>query len=97
MLASIAVGAWTAWHLGLRAGAIAFAVSLAALIAAGVIPGLSLAVYAIIAAWCAALYFLGPRLGAARAAGGASRAAGGAEGAALARAKRWALELLSRR
>jgi hypothetical protein len=90
MLASIAVGAWTAWHLGLRAGGIAFAVTLAALIVAGVVPGLTLAAYVVIAAWCAALYFLGPRLGAAR-------PPSGAEGAALARAKRWALGILSRR
>jgi hypothetical protein len=63
VIAALIIGAFTAWHLGLRAGAVAAAVSFAALIAASLVPGMSLTVYLLLGAWVAALYFLGPRLG----------------------------------
>lgn len=63
MIAALIIGAFTAWHLGLRAGAIAAAVSFAALVASTFVPGISLTVYVVLGAWVAGLYFLGPRLG----------------------------------
>ena len=62
MLAALVVGALTAWYLGLQAGIIAAGVTFVALIASAFIPGLTLAVYALVLAWCAALYFLGAKL-----------------------------------
>src|SRR5262245_12765996 len=50
MLAALIVGALTAWYLGLRAGVIAAAVTFAALVLAMFVPGLSLAVYALVIA-----------------------------------------------
>jgi len=61
MLAALIVGALTAWYLGLQAGVIAAVVTLGALIAAAFVPGLTMAVYALVLAWSAALYFLGAR------------------------------------
>lgn len=62
MLAALVVGALTAWYLGMRAGVIAAVATFAALIAAAFVPGLSLAVYALVIAWSAALYFLGAKI-----------------------------------
>jgi len=62
MLPALIVGALTAWYLGLRIGIIAAAVTFVALLAAAFIPGLSLAVYALVIAWSVALYFLGAKL-----------------------------------
>lgn len=62
MLPALIVGALTAWYLGMRAGVIAAAVTFAALLAAAFIPGLTLAVYALVLAWSGALYFLGAKL-----------------------------------
>jgi len=62
MLAALVVGALTAWYLGLQAGVIAAIVTVAALIASAFIPGLTVAVYALVLAWCAALYFLGAKI-----------------------------------
>lgn len=64
MLASIVVGVWTAIYLGTRAGVIAAAVTAAALFAAAIlpIPGVSIAVYILVVGWCAALYFVIPKL-----------------------------------
>ena len=64
MLAAVIVGALTAWYLGLRAGAIAAVATAGALIAAAFVPGLTLAVYALVIAWSAALYFLGAKISA---------------------------------
>ncbi len=61
MLAALIVGALTAWYLGVQAGVIAAVVTLGALIAAAFVPGLTMAVYALVLAWSAALYFLGAR------------------------------------
>lgn len=63
MLAALIIGAFTAWYLGLRAGVIAAAVSAVALLAAGIIPGMSLTVYLVLGGWVALLYFYGAKLG----------------------------------
>jgi hypothetical protein len=64
MLPALIVGALTAWYLGLRAGIIAAAVTAAALLVATFvpIPGITLAIYALVLAWCAAVYFLGAKI-----------------------------------
>lgn len=62
MLAALVVGALTAWYLGLQAGVIAAIITFVALLASAFIPGLTLAVYALVLAWSAALYFLGAKL-----------------------------------
>ncbi len=62
MLPALIVGALTAWYLGLRAGIIAAAATFAALMLAMFVPGLNLAVYGVVLVWCAALYFLGPKM-----------------------------------
>lgn len=70
MLPALIVGALTAVYLGLRAGIIAAAVTATALLVAMFlpIPGLTIAIYALIIAWSAAVYFLGGKI-AKRAAG----------------------------
>jgi len=64
MLPALIVGALTAWYLGLRAGIIAGAVTAAALLVAMFvpIPGITLAIYALVIAWSAAVYFLGAKI-----------------------------------
>ena len=62
MLAALVVGGLTAWYLGLQAGVIAAIVTVAALIASAFVPGLTIAVYALVIAWCAALYFRGAKM-----------------------------------
>jgi hypothetical protein len=64
MLPALIVGALTAWYLGLRAGIIAAAVTAAALLVAMFvpIPGITLAIYALVLAWSAAVYFLGGKI-----------------------------------
>jgi hypothetical protein len=66
MLAALVVGGLTAWYLGLNAGIIAAIATAAALILSSMfgsmIPGLTLVVYVIVCGWCAALYFLGPKM-----------------------------------
>jgi hypothetical protein len=64
MLPALIVGALTAWYLGLRAGIIAAVVTAAALLVAMFvpIPGITLAIYALVVAWCAAVYFLGAKI-----------------------------------
>jgi hypothetical protein len=64
MLPALIVGALTAWYLGLRAGVIAAVVTAAALLVAMFVPvpGITLAIYALIVAWCAAVYFLGAKI-----------------------------------
>ena len=60
MLAALVVGALTAWYLGLNLGIVVAVITAGALVLAMFIPGMSLAVYALVVAWCAALYFFGP-------------------------------------
>jgi hypothetical protein len=64
MLPALIVGALTAWYLGLRAGIIAAAVTAGALFVAMFVPvpGITLAIYALILAWSAAVYFLGAKI-----------------------------------
>jgi hypothetical protein len=64
MLPALIVGALTAWYLGLRAGIIAGALTAVALLVAMFvpIPGITLAIYALVVAWCAAVYFLGAKI-----------------------------------
>jgi hypothetical protein len=62
VLAALIIGAFTAWHLGVRAGVVAAAVSAAALVLAAFVPGATITVYVLLGAWVAMLYFLGPRL-----------------------------------
>lgn len=64
MVPALIVGLLTAWYLGMRAGIIAAGVTLAALLVATFvpIPGLNLAIYALVIAWSAAVYFLGSKI-----------------------------------
>lgn len=64
MLPALIVGALTAWYLGLRAGVIAAIVTSVALLVAMFIPipGITLAIYALVIAWSAAVYFLGAKI-----------------------------------
>jgi hypothetical protein len=64
MLPALIVGALTAWYLGLRAGIIAAVVTAVALLIAMFVPvpGITLAIYALIIAWSAAVYFLGAKI-----------------------------------
>ena len=64
MLPALIVGALTAWYLGLRAGIIAAVVTVVAVIVSDFIPvpGLKLAIYALVLAWSAAVYFLGAKI-----------------------------------
>jgi hypothetical protein len=64
MLPALIVGALTAWYLGLRTGIIAAIITAAALLVAMFvpIPGITLAIYALVIAWCAAVYFLGSKI-----------------------------------
>ncbi len=62
MLAALVVGGLTAWYLGLNAGIIAAIATAVALILGAVVPGLTLTIYVAVAGWCAALYFLGPKM-----------------------------------
>lgn len=93
MLSALIVGALTAWYLGLRAGVIAAAVTLAALLVAGFVPGLSLAVYTLVLAWSAALYFLGPKIAAAS----SKQGNGGWLGGLTGQAKTWARKMMTKR
>jgi hypothetical protein len=93
MLPALIVGALTAWYLGLRAGVIAAAVTLGALIVASFVPGLTIAVYALVLAWSAALYFLGAKISAASSKKGNGGWLDGITGQATA----WARKLMSKR
>lgn len=88
MLPALVVGGLTAWYLGLRAGIVAAAITLAALIVAAFVPGLTVAVYALVLAWSGALYFLGAKMSKARPAASGLGASTVARGIA-AQAKAW--------
>jgi len=64
MRPALIVGALTAWYLGVRAGVIAAIVTAVALLIAMFvpIPGITLAIYALVIAWSAAVYFLGAKI-----------------------------------
>jgi len=62
MLAALIVGALSAWYLGLRIGVITAIATAVALIVATFVPGMTMTIYALVIAWCAALYFFGPKI-----------------------------------
>ncbi|MBA3405639.1 MAG: hypothetical protein H0U13_13325 [Gemmatimonadaceae bacterium] len=64
MVPALIVGALTAWYLGMRAGIIAAIVTAVALLVATFIPipGVTIAIYALVVAWSAAVYFLGSKI-----------------------------------
>lgn len=97
MIAALVVGGLTAWYFGVRAGVAAAVVSAALLLVAAVVPGASLAVWALVLAYAALVYFLGPRLGAKAGppsvAGAVGKAGVGAVKASVAQATAWAKKL----
>ncbi len=95
MLAALVVGALTAWYLGLQVGIIAAVVTAAALIAAAFVPGLTLAVYALVIAWCAALYFLGAKISSKKP--GAGNMLGSMAGGVAGQVSAWAKKLMGKR
>ena len=62
MLPALIVGALTAWYLGLKVGLIAAGISFVAIVVAGVVPGMTITVYALIIGYCALLWFFGAKL-----------------------------------
>ena len=62
MLPALIVGAATAWYLGMRIGIIVAAATAVAMLIATFVPGMTITVYALVIAWCAALYFFGPKI-----------------------------------
>jgi hypothetical protein len=92
MLPALIVGALTAWYLGLRAGVIAAIATFGALLVASFVPGLTIAVYALVLAWSAGLYFLGAKI-AASSKRGRPNWLGGVTGQAVT----WARKLMSKR
>ena len=62
MLPALIVGALTAWYLGVRTGVIVAIATFVALLTANFVPSLNITVYALVIAWCAALYFFGPKI-----------------------------------
>ena len=62
MLPALIVGALTAWYLGLRLGVVVAIATAVALLIAAFVPGMSITIYALVIAWCAALYFFGPKM-----------------------------------
>lgn len=62
VIAAIVLGALTAWYLGVRLGVIVAAITFGALLLAAFVPGMTMTVYALVIAWAAALYFLGPKI-----------------------------------
>jgi hypothetical protein len=90
VIAALIIGAFTAWHLGLRAGAIAAAVSFAALLVAAFVPGATITVYLILGGWVAALYFLGPRLSGPRTTSAAGKPAPSDQADLRAELNKWA-------
>lgn len=61
LLALIVFGV-TAWFLGMRVGGIAGVVSLAAVLAAQVIPGTAVGIYVLHILWIAGLVYFGPKV-----------------------------------
>ncbi len=62
MLPALIVGALTAWYLGIRTGVIVAVATAIAMLLAMFVPGLRIAIYALVIAWSAALYFFGPKI-----------------------------------
>lgn len=89
MLPALIVGALTAWYLGLRVGAVAAVATAVAMLAALFVPGMRLAVYALVIGWCVALYYFGPKISKASGKTGMSSVFG----SPLGQAKAWATKL----
>ena len=89
MLPALIVGALTAWYLGLRIGAVVAVATAVALLVAAFVPGMSITIYVLVLAWCAALYFFGPKLSKASGKTGMSSMFG----SPLTQAKAWAKKL----
>ena len=62
MLPALIVGALTAWYLGVRTGVIVAVATAIAMLVAEFVPGMGITIYALVIAWCAALYFFGPKI-----------------------------------
>lgn len=93
MLPALIVGALTAWYLGVRIGAVVAAATAIALLVATFVPGMSITIYALVIAWCAALYFFGPKLS--KASGKSSMSS--VFGSPVAQATAWAKKLWNRK
>jgi hypothetical protein len=90
MLPALIVGALTAWYLGLRIGAVVAVATAVALLVATFVPGMSITIYALVIAWCAALYFFGPKISKAS---GQKGTMSSMFGSPLGQAKAWAQKL----
>jgi hypothetical protein len=93
MLPALIVGALTAWYLGLRIGAVVAVATALALLVAAFVPGMSITIYVLVLAWCAALYFFGPKISKASGQSGMSTMFG----SPLGQAKAWATKLWNRK
>jgi hypothetical protein len=93
MLPALIVGALTAWYLGVRIGAVVAVATAVALLLAAFIPGMSITIYALVIAWCAALYFFGPKLS--KASGKSSMSS--VFGSPISQATAWAKKLWNRK
>jgi hypothetical protein len=62
LLLALVVFGVTAWFFGVRLGGIAAGISAATIIAAQVIPGTAVAIYALHVLWVGGLAYLGPKL-----------------------------------
>jgi hypothetical protein len=89
MLPALIVGALTAWYLGFRVGVIVAIATAIALLIATFVPGMGITIYALVIAWCAALYFFGPKIS--KASGQTSMSS--MFGSPLGQAKAWAQKL----
>lgn len=76
MIPALIVGALTAWYLGLRAGVIVAGLSFAAILVGSFVPGMTLPAYGLIVAWCALMYFFGPKISQSTSSKGGKRSAG---------------------
>jgi hypothetical protein len=94
MISAIVVGLWTAWYLGVRAGIVAAGATAAGLLLSTFVPGASITVYALVIAWCGALYFVIPKLS--KTGGPASSLSAGAVAAQVGSAWSWAKKRLQR-
>ena len=90
MIPALIVGALTAWYLGLRLGVIIAAATAIALVVATVVPGMTLAVYALVVAWSAALYFFGAKISKASGKTSMFNSAFGTASRGVGQAKSWA-------
>lgn len=93
MLPALIVGALTAWYLGFRIGAVVAVATAIALLVATFVPGMSITIYALVIAWCVALYFFGPKIS--KASGKASMSS--VFGSPFSQAQAWAKKLWNSR